>query len=629
MYVENGWIKDDERRTLICRGVNLSGSSKVPSEPDGATYRMSGFFDHRDVSFVGRPFPLIEADEHFQRLETWGMNLVRLVVTWEAIEHKGPGKYDDEYLDYLEALIEKGSEYGIQFIIDPHQDVWSRWTGGDGAPGWTLEAVGMDPTKIHQTGAAIVHSQYEGVLPKMIWPTNYTRFAAATMFTLFFGGNTFAPRTRINGIPVQEFLQGRYLAAFKTVAQRLKRYPNVVGFGCMNEPHPGFIGWHDLNTVTSWELKIGPTPTPFQSMVACSGMPQRVAEYSFGLFGPKRERDVTINPEGLCLWKPGYDGVWRKNGVWTLENFTPQLRYPHFFAQAGGKKVEFNRDFLKPFLKRFYRTINAIMPSTCIFIEGVPGERPPRWYPFDGGRVVYSPHWYDTIPLITKRYVSWLGYDHLAGKMVFGRKKVQESINKQLAQYKHYSTQLLGGAPVLISEFGIPFDINKKRGYRRGDFSAHAGALRSYYNAMDQELLSCTIWNYTPDNRHRYGDHWNEEDLSIFSRDEQKRGENIHSGGRAIGGFCRPYAHKIAGKPISMEFRAASKEFFFRYEPDVTIDEPSELFIPHYHYPDGYEVNISAGSFKRDTPNQRLLLYHSYQEDVHSVIVSPARRARG
>ncbi|MCJ7533053.1 MAG: hypothetical protein MUO64_18780 [Anaerolineales bacterium] len=28
-----------------------------------------------------------------------------------------------------------------------------------------------------------------------------------TMFTLFFGGNDFAPKTKVNGEPVQEFLQ--------------------------------------------------------------------------------------------------------------------------------------------------------------------------------------------------------------------------------------------------------------------------------------------------------------------------------------------------------------------------------------------------------------------------------------
>ena len=122
----------------MLRGVNLGGSSKVPYTPNGATHLREKFFDHRHVSFIGRPFPLEEADEHFGRLRTWGLTFLRFLVTWEAIEHAGPGIYDLDYLDYLHAIIQKAAEHGLTVFIDPHQDVWSRFSGGDGAPGWTL-----------------------------------------------------------------------------------------------------------------------------------------------------------------------------------------------------------------------------------------------------------------------------------------------------------------------------------------------------------------------------------------------------------------------------------------------------------------------------------------------------------
>lgn len=161
---QNSFI-DSLGRVLMLRGVNLSGSSKVPFTPDGSTYRSEGFFDHRHVSFVGRPFPLEEADEHYRRLKSWGFNTLRFLITWEAVEHAAPGIYDPEYLEYLRKVVSKAGEWGFKVFIDPHQDVWSRFTGGDGAPGWTLEAAGLDMTKFKETGAAIVHQTHGALFP--------------------------------------------------------------------------------------------------------------------------------------------------------------------------------------------------------------------------------------------------------------------------------------------------------------------------------------------------------------------------------------------------------------------------------------------------------------------------------
>ena len=267
---------DEHGRTLMLRGANLGGSSKVPAVPDGATHLRGSLLDHRRVSFVGRPFPLDRADEHFGRLSHWGLTFLRLTVPWEAIEHAGPGQYDEEYLEYLAALVARAGDHGLSLMVDPHQDAWSRFSGGDGAPGWTLEAAGFDLSRLGETGAAITHQFHGDPLPPMIWPTNGGKLAAATMFTLFFGGSLFAPRTTVEGEPAQEFLQRHYIAAFRRVAERLAGLENVVGYDTLNEPLPGYIGCVDLER--PWgQVTLGDGPTPCRAWRSGQGSRRKSA----------------------------------------------------------------------------------------------------------------------------------------------------------------------------------------------------------------------------------------------------------------------------------------------------------------------------------------------------------------
>lgn len=618
------WFKDEHGRTRLLRGVNLSGASKLPSQPDGATHCRDGFFDHRNVSFVGRPFPLDEADEHFRRLQHWGLTFLRFVVTWEAIEHAGPGQYDEDYLDYLTAVVKKAGDYGFDLYIDPHQDVWSRFSGGDGAPGWTFDLIGMDITKFAETGAAVVHQTYEGDYPRMIWLSNGIKLAAATMMSLFYGGDDFAPRTTVEGESIQQFLQRHYIAAFQAVARRLKGLPHVVGFGTMNEPFPGYIGRARLDHIPNF-FRTDILPTPYESMLLGAGFPQRIRRwnrYTWGLTPLGHSK--LVNPDGVSVWRDGYDCVWKQNGVWDItDDGTPTLLRPDHFAAVDGHRARFRHDYLRPFINRFAAAIRTVQDRATIFVETEAFEPPPRWSDDDATNVVYAPHWYDVLVLLQISNRPHFKFDSHARRLIWGLRRVRNSIARQMGNYKQWAADLTGIVPTLIGEFGLPFDLNNSRSFHTGDFSIQAEAFDLYENALDAHLLNWTIWNYNAFNTNAHGDGWNREDFSIFSRDQQTDPTDINSGGRALHGIVRPYALATAGEPLSQHFDRETRTFEFRFRHDPDVSAPTEVFVPLLHYPAGCTVEVSDGSYQLDAAAQRLTYRHTATTDTHEIRITP------
>lgn len=614
---------DEHGRALMLRGANLGGSSKVPRRPDGATHVREGFLDHRHVSFVGRPFALEEAEEHFARLSQWGLTFLRFLVTWEAVEHAGPGIHDQEYLDYLRAVIAGAARHGIHVLIDPHQDVWSRWCGGDGAPGWTLEAAGFDLARLDETGAAITHQAIGDPLPQMIWPTNSGKLAAATMFTLFFGGNDFAPRTTVRGEAIQEYLQRHYIAAVSAVARRLKDLPNVVGYNTMNEPLPGYIGWKDLDAAGGI-VTLGDCPTAFQGMLLGAGCPQDVEVRRMGFARIRRVGTRTVNPEGLRAWLPGHDCVWRQNGVWDVDRSgKPVLLRPDHFTRGPTGNADFTEDYCRPFARRFTRAIREADPRAVIFIEAEANRRPPSWSAEDGANVVFAPHWYDDLVLAKKHFSPWMAVDSAQMRVVLGRGAVRRSLRKQLSRLLRVARERAGGIPTLLAEFGTPFDLDRRGAYRTGDFSAQENALDRSFAAIEENLLSCAIWNYCADNTNARGDKWNAEDLSIFSRDQRTDAADINSGGRALRAFVRPYPRATAGEVVRMRFDMRRRVFELVLRHDRRVTAPTEIFVPRLQYPRGFHARVSDGVVVSRPECQILEYHHGTRRAEHWLRLAP------
>ncbi|EMO74962.1 glycosyl hydrolase family 35 domain protein [Leptospira kirschneri str. 200801925] len=382
LFVKNGHFASKDGAIYQLRGVNLSGSAKLPLRPDGTTHfdQTNTFNNHKNVSFVGRPLKEDQAEEHFDRLRKWGFNFLRFLITWEAIEHKGPGKYDNEYIDYVERMVSLAAKKGFYLFIDPHQDVWSRFTGGDGAPGWTLEELGMNISKIRNSETAIVHHYYGKNYRRMSWPLNYQKYSCATMFSLFFGGKEFAPDTKIDGKNVQDFLQDHYIDSVLKIVRRLKKYKNVIGFDTLNEPSPGWIGKKNLGEFDGFGFGKVIKSSPFQEMYLSEGRAVSAEQaYMLGFWSLPFGK-VRLNPEGVPLWERGHQCIWRNHGVWDYDpNGAPMMLKPEYFYRKNGRKYEFYSDFMYPFIKKFKERVQKLENRFHIFIESDPSKLELEW----------------------------------------------------------------------------------------------------------------------------------------------------------------------------------------------------------------------------------------------------------
>jgi hypothetical protein len=618
---------DEHGRRLMLRGINLD--AKVPYEPDGSTHIKDGFYEKRkEVSFIGRPFPLAEADEHYRRLKHWGLTFFRFLVPWEALEHEGPGIYDEKYLDYLYEMVKKAGDYGHHLYIDVRQDVWSRFTGGDGAPAWTLEAVGFDITRFKESGAAITQQAYGSDYKPQIWNINGCRLAAATMFTLFFGGNDFAPKTKIEGQPAQEYLQGHLVKAYAKVAERLKGLPALVGYDTMNEPFRGYINCYNLNTTGWYHYKSGPCPTAFQGMLMGVGIPQEAEVWK--PFLPKLIGSEVLNPGGVKVWKDGHDCIWRTHGVWDLDNEgKPVLLQPDYFQVRNGRQVDFVNDYHKGYINRFAAGIHAVDPSAWILLTPPSiNFHPPAMGGSDAKNLVYKPHWYDDVHWVTKAFHffpnAFVGNDKLTNKPVIGLPgKVQSSFNDQMRRIKEIGANVRGGVPTVIGEIGICYDMNNREAYRTGNYSAHIQEWDRLFKALDANMLNYNLWTYDPFNTNEHGDNWCLEDFSIFSRSQQTNPYDLNSGGRALEAVVRPYPVAVAGDPLRFSFDMKRRIFKFEFRHDPAVTEPTEIYVPTFQYPKGYKVTVSDGTYTIDRDNQRLIYRHDPIQSIHKIKVEP------
>ncbi|KAI1504080.1 glycoside hydrolase family 5 protein [Biscogniauxia marginata] len=562
LTIEDGKFRDANGRHVLLRGINVAGDAKFPSQPDVPSHIADDFFDGDGVKFHERPFRKEDAHIHFSRLKRCGYNTIRYIFTWEAIEAAGPGLYDEEWIQHTIDVLRIAKEYGFYIYMDPHQDVWSRYCGGSGAPMWTVYACGLNPQSFAATEAAIVHNTYPEPekFPKMIWSTNYYRLAAATIFTFFFAGRDFAPKCIINGMNIQDYLQGHFMSACAHLAKRIHEAGDiendiVFGWESLNEPNRGMLGHADLSVIPNEQkLKKGTCPTLWQSILTGSGRACEIDSWDMGGLGPYKVGRILIDPHGEMAWLPSdYDDsrygwkrdpgwklgecIWAQHGVW--DTSSDVLLKKNYFEKhpKTGETLEYHH-FTNTYFMDFYRyyrdTIRSIHKDAIILCQPPVLEIPPsiKGTEDDDPNMVYAPHYYDGITLMTKKWnrtwnVDVFGvlrgrYLHPAFAIKIGETAIRNSFKEQLTAIRKEGQDYMGNHPCVLTEFGIPYDMDDKFAYKTGDYSSQSAAMDANHFAVEGSVMDgYSLWLYSATNDHERGDLWNGEDLSIFSVDDQ------------------------------------------------------------------------------------------------------------
>ncbi|EEY17535.1 Protein tyrosine kinase [Verticillium alfalfae VaMs.102] len=235
-------------------------------------------------------------------------------------------------------------------------------------------------------------------------------------------------------------------------------------------------------------------------------------------------------------WKMG-ECLWAQLGVWDPK--TDTLLKKDYFKKNPRTGLEYTfpnwtqTHFMDGY--RRYRDAIRAIHTDCIMIMQYPTlELPPKikGTEDDDPNMAFAPHWYDGITLMTKKWNKLWNVDVvgvLRGRywtpalaVKVGETAIRNCFRDQHNYLYKEGKEHLGNHPCIMTEFGIPYDMDDHYAYKTGDYTSQSAAMdANYFGVEGSGMEGHCLWLYTVSNTHEYGDQWNGEDLSIFSHDDK------------------------------------------------------------------------------------------------------------
>lgn len=648
LHTDHSYFKDEQGRYFFLHGINVSGSTKYPTSED-------------PISYVGKPFPLEEADKNFKILRDMGFNGLRLLIIWEAIEPYAGGDYDLDYLDYLERIVAKANEYGIYVFLDMHQDFFSRWhrlyyndksgrpgiapasldvtqpplnniLQGDGAPRWVVALTLPEKNVYSEEWGLPRHMVSDprntGDLLPLFWGINiFLSTDVSRSFAAFFAGRDVFPNYTVEGKNIQDYLQDSYANAWVEVVKRVKDYPNVIGYDIMNEPVGLYVAV-TLYALLYREAKADPSGTLTRQQVEdCVDL--ALAEplrRGLSLNVVQQWREILLTMSNL----PRTPAEFEQAGF-PLDAADTDPHKPDIGA-ALGLNANFNRNYMQPFYAKVGAAIQQEDPDAIIIIEsslGLSDEEgifgvliTPMLAPEGINQIAYAPHFYTDV-------YSVLGLCPNPDPRDFTIDEIQlRDYTEGILGAISLSAFSLGNPPVILGEFGTYFNLGGIEKAQETDYIVPAHIIDNYYEVFEEQLVSRAVWTYSPENTTEDGEGWNKEDFSVLGPDQEPR---------ATDAYVRVTPRFTSGRLISYRYNSPLAYYEPRPGVPTPIKEfnmvmdgletsaPTEITVPRMKYPDGFYVYVSDGRCTYD-PVRQILYWYPSDDDPnvqHSIRIRP------
>jgi len=519
---EDNWFKDKYGRYIIFRRINVAQRTKLP--PYLPLLRLGV----KTASSEDLQEEIRERQKDLSHLKDLGFNVVRLLVTWKAIEpslNQEPKLLPDgeRYLQLVKQIIDHFYyKLGIYIIIDFHQDIAHEDFGGDGFPDWTIKK------DIYYFLYKIYSYFLEPEQVKKLWFLRYfTNKLVKRTLEDFWENRLIINRKRI---PVRTHFEKSVLqtVTFFCHSNNDRRHPGILGYELFNEPY-------QINFITNKEFETKHLSRLYSNII---GKMRIIDSKSFIFIEPRVDWNLfpVVDIENSFSWQ---NKIRLKLKIKNLSSLIDISKFK--------SKLEIK---IKTYLSENECLLNLLRD-----------------------RGVFSFHYYD--PKIM--------FLALTGK-AFVDMKSKHLEWTELFNEMNRVTVSTGCIP-FITEFGANYDWKIKLDQESEEiykldqeseeiYNKFNKFPRAYidlqYRQIERLLLNSTYWVYDLYNTDKGNDNWNMENFSILGPKRKPRYEKI---------IARPYPIRSSAKPELLFFDLKSKLCTVMLN-GKTVDEPTLIFVP-------------------------------------------------